>query len=195
LVKNDRVLWLVSGGSAIKVAVEVSQKLSATPYLMIGQIDERYGSIDHKDSNWLQLLDGGFAIDKFTTHPILIGQSADQTTASYDKWLRQVLNNQTAAIGLFGIGVDGHTAGILPGSPAADETRAYVSYYKGPDYSRITITPIAIQKLDFAFVLAMGDGKRETLKSFVNQDLPPQQQPAQFLRQAGKVLLYTDQLA
>src|SRR6266496_1188166 len=59
LNKNQRVLWLVSGGSNIATEAAIIAQLiergAAMRSLAILPIDERYGDYDHPDSNSAQL--------------------------------------------------------------------------------------------------------------------------------------------
>jgi 6-phosphogluconolactonase/glucosamine-6-phosphate isomerase/deaminase len=65
LFKGQKVLWLVGGGSGIKVAVAASQilkKQSNLSSLTFTLTDERFGAVGHGDSNWKQLLEAGFSL-------------------------------------------------------------------------------------------------------------------------------------
>lgn len=193
LQQGERILWLVSGGSAIAVAVAVQKKLGPNPGLTVGLIDERYGDMGHADSNWTQLTAAGFEPSAFAPLSVLQNKSLEETARDYEIKLAAALRDSDYRIGVFGIGADGHTSGILPGSPAAESERL-VTYYQGPDYQRVTTTPQLIQLLDEAVVYAMGATKKPALTALLNNDLPITEQPAQALKAAKKLTLYTDQL-
>jgi len=95
-------------------------------------------------------------------------------------------------VGLFGIGADGHTAGILPGSSVLTDSHI-VSTYTGPDFQRITITPLVVAKLDVAIAFATGSKKASAL-SDLQKDLSISQQPAQVLKLANSTYIYTNQV-
>lgn len=192
LKRGELVLWLVSGGSAIAVTVAVQKKLGPNPALTVGLIDERYGDMGHADSNWTQLTAAGFDPSACAPLPVLQNRSLEETAQDYEIKLAAALRDSDYRIGLFGIGTDGHTSGILPGSPAAESERL-VTYYQGPDYQRVTTTPQLIQQLDEAVVYAMGAAKKPALTAFLKNDLSITQQPAQALKAAKKLALYTDQ--
>ncbi len=68
---------------------------------------------------------------------------------------------------LLGMGADGHTASLFPGSPASTETRRLVRFNDGPKVTppaRITMTFPLINSARFIAVLVTGKSKRETLK-------------------------------
>src|SRR6266566_4768573 len=75
LQAGKRVLWLVSGGSVIPVAVAVAQKFTGIPVgkLTVSLTDERPGPVGHPDSNWLGLQQAGLQLPGATLRPILTG--------------------------------------------------------------------------------------------------------------------------
>lgn len=190
---EGKVLWLVPGGSAIAVAVAVSQKLQDAELenLTVTLTDERFGSVGHSDSNWQQLQDAGFNLPGATAVPVLHGHDRDQTTSEYAQHLQEFCQGAAYCVGLFGIGPDGHTAGIIPGSPAVTATEWAASFDNG-DYQRITMTAPAIAALSEAVVYAMGEAKLPQLER-LQQDLPITDQPAQALKQVPKLTIFNDQ--
>src|SRR6185436_4906345 len=183
LLSGKKVLWLVPGGSAISVAAEVSKKMKDMDLsgLLITLTDERYGQIGHPDSNWLQLEQSGFTMDGAHLYPVLSGESPEETVSSFNARLEIFLSESDVKIGLFGIGSDGHTAGILPGSLAVNSDSFAVGYDAGA-YKRITMTPKAIEKLDAAVAYATGESKKPTLEK-LKQEVTVEEQPAQALKQ------------
>lgn len=192
LESEKRVLWLVSGGSAIDIAVEVAKRLIDTDSLLVMQVDERYGEVGHSGSNWQKLREAGFEDMGFKCRPVLSGKDLDSTVQDYTEALEAAFSEYDYKIGLFGIGADGHTAGILPGSPAS-ESKELVSTFQGPDYQRITITPVAIARLDSAIASAFGDVKAETLRN-LQKDIPVNVQSAQLLKTVKDAWIYNDQI-
>ena len=66
LAEGKRVLWFVTGGSSIKVQSKVADKINTNlpGRLVITLTDERFGPENHPDSNWYQLKQLGFEIEK-----------------------------------------------------------------------------------------------------------------------------------
>ncbi len=155
------------------------------------QVDERYGKPGHPDSNWQRLLEAGFAAHGAVCLPILTGASFDASVGDYAQALAAALDSSDLRIGMFGIGTDGHTAGMLPGSLAAQETTATGVGYQSPDFLRITMTAPAIAELDVAIVYAIGIEKHSALDN-LQRDLPVSQQPAQALKNVATALVYND---
>jgi len=174
LEEGKSVLWLVSGGSAVGVAVQVRNllgPLSSNNQLHVALIDERFGEPGHADSNERQLLDAGFDLSKLTFHPVLAGHDIDKTTRDYDAKLVKLVSKVDSIIGLFGMGSDGHTAGLLPGNPLMGSS-SLVGHFDGPDYQRITITPAFIRQVDQAVLYAVGRAKWPTLRNLTTTNLP-----------------------
>jgi 6-phosphogluconolactonase/glucosamine-6-phosphate isomerase/deaminase len=192
LRQNQRVLWFATGGSGIQVAAQVSAYLHGQDLsrLTITITDERHGLPGHQDSNWQQLLDAGFQAEGATLLPILDGTELAESAANWNTKLVQLLKESDYRIGLFGVGADGHTAGILPSSPAVDTAKFAIGYESSP-YRRITITPIAISKLDEAVVYMVGEAKRPILDQ-LDDFIPIMQQPAQALKVIPQVTIFND---
>lgn len=188
---GQEVLWLLSGGSAIKLAVAAARLVSAGKAdITVSLIDERYGPPGHADSNWSQLLAAGFNLPGARLEPVLKGFDFKQTAEAYNEFYSALADKDIYRIGLMGIGPDGHTAGLLPNSPAIDSIK-YVDYYEGPDYRRITLSAKGIESLDKALVYAAGEDKRRAIEDLA-KDIDPAQQPAQLLKRIGDVDVYND---
>lgn len=195
--RRERAVWLVSGGSAVAVAVqamrELSQNNSDLGWLTIMQVDERFGPVGHAAGNWRQLQEAGFEPDSAHILPVLDGSTFDQTIARFEARLRAAFDRATYTLGLFGIGADGHTAGILPHSPACQPTEKLAIGYQATDFARITITPEAIKRLDAAVAYVAGEAKAPALAQ-LQHDLPLAEQPAQALKLAKHAWIFSDQI-
>jgi len=192
LAGNRSVLWLVSGGSAVSVAVVAAKHLVGHDLsrLTVSLIDERYGPVGHADSNWRQLADAGFMPAGATRHPVLDGSSDAKTTEVFNEFLHIQFARNDFHLGLLGIGPDGHTSGILPHSPAVTAPELVASY-DGGAFRRITTTPHALSHLSEAVVYAVGSGKWPVLDR-LETDLPVAEQPAQALKSVPKLTIFTD---
>lgn len=195
LAQAQRVFWLLSGGSAISIEVEVAKKLNSVENLSrlsVSLIDERYGPLGHADSNWQQLAEAGFKLPGARALPVLAGKSIEATTADYQSFLKENLAASDFSFGLAGLGADGHTLGIKPHSPAL-ETEELAVAYDWEDYRRITATARVIEKLHEVVVYAMGPEKRPQLLG-LQASLPADEQPAQLLKLCSKLIIFNDQI-
>ena len=188
---GERVLWQVSGGSAIAVEVAVSKALmhQQLDRLTVTLTDERPGPVGHPDSNWLQLEQAGFTLPGAGLRPVLTGESSAADTARFNRFLSEQYDRARFRIGLFGIGPDGHTAG-LPAQNAPEHT-GYAAYYEAGPFRRISSTPAALARLDEAVVFAVGESKHPQLDR-LSQDLPVTEQSAQALKQAPVITVFND---
>src|SRR6266496_2786589 len=125
LANNMKVLWLVSGGSNIPIELDILGRLqhATAENLTITLADERFVDQDSPDSNWRQLLDDGLGRAPVTLLPVIKDHSLSLrgAAANFAKRLGDTLELADVVIGQFGIDEDGHTAGLLPHSPAVDE--------------------------------------------------------------------------
>lgn len=194
--EHEQVLFLVSGGSNTTVAIDVLHNLSENElaHVTLALIDERFGPVGHPDSNFTQLEEAGLRDYKVTAVPVLQpGKNLEQTADLYDETLQNLFANHYV-VGLLGIGPDGHTSGILPHSPAAEELSELVTSYRSDPYERITTTFTAIRRLDEVFVFAYGEAKAATLKLLATTDRPLADQPAQIFKALPTAIVFNDQI-
>ncbi len=194
LNKGDKVLWFLSGGSAIKIEAAVAAQLDVANLgnLTVALVDERYGRPGHDDSNWKQLNNAGFDLPAAGKIEVLSSKSMPETASDYAKVIERAINDADYVIALAGIGPDGHTLGIKPHSPSVDSPDLVVSY-KWEDFGRITATAEAIKRMDKIIVYAAGAEKKEQLIN-LQSDRPASEQPAQLLKQCPEVIIYNDQI-
>lgn len=197
LQENKKILWLVCGGSNIAAEVEIMNSIPDKPTgnLSVTLTDERYGDPGHKDSNWQQLQDAGFDFKRAKALPVLqSGKSLSEIVEAYDKLARQAVAENEIIVALFGIGADGHIAGILPDSPAANENEAWATGYKAGPLTRLTLTFPALRKISTAYALAFGTAKKGALDKLQAEDTTLANQPAQILKHLPEAYLYSDQI-
>jgi 6-phosphogluconolactonase len=198
LGKGEKVLWLVTGGSSIEVAVQTSRQLTGQELsnLYVTLTDERYVPLDDPESNWKQLLDAGFSLPGARLLPVLKNEEMQATTKRYADLLQKVLSEANFKIAMFGMGPDGHIAALFPNFPQINEAGSYATSLSNspkPPQLRMTITVPAIKKLDEAVIIATGAEKKPALEK-LEQDLTPKEQPAQLLKTLPKLTVYNDQI-
>ena len=196
LANGEKVLWLVSGGSNIPLSVAIMRRLSPslTANLSILLSDERFGPTGHADSNATQLLTAGFDHKQATILPVLVGiLNLSDSLARYESTVRQALSEADYVIGQFGIGNDGHIAGILPNSPAVDGAD-FVAAYQSDPFLRLTLTAHALKRLSVAFIFAYGASKHQALEQLRDTTLAYAEQPAQILKELPEAYVYNDQV-
>src|SRR5262249_33131240 len=96
---------------------------------------------------------------------------------------------------LLGMGADGHTASLLPGSSALDESERWVVSQHAPSLGadRVTMTPPVFNAARHVLFLVAGRGKAETLAQVIEGPLDPRRLPAQAIQPApGDITWFVD---
>lgn len=196
LQSGSKVLWLVPGGSNIPLSVGVMNMISddLSRNLTIYLTDERYGEVDHADSNTRQLREAGFDPKSARMVDVLAWDlSLEETSEQYALSIRTAFEAADVVIAQMGVGPDGHICGILPGTPAA-ESSELVTGYQTETFTRITLTPKAlIENVEVAYVFAFGEAKLEALQN-LQKNLSLAEQPAQLLKKLPEAYVYNDQI-
>jgi 6-phosphogluconolactonase/glucosamine-6-phosphate isomerase/deaminase len=196
LSEKKRVLWIISGGSNIPIEVAIMESIpeELQPYLAI-MYDERFGPYNHKDSNYLQLVEAGFNPGKSTLLQAITPDtfSLSAATKRYEAAADEAFAHADVIIAQLGLGIDGHISGILPGSPAST-AKKLVSGYKSDQYDRITFTFPALKKCNAVYLFAFGESKRVQLETLRDYNLQPKIQPSQILKKIPEAYVYNDQI-
>jgi 6-phosphogluconolactonase/glucosamine-6-phosphate isomerase/deaminase len=192
LALGKKVLWLIPGGSSIPAAAAAAEIIAGSAHegLAVTLTDERYGPVGHMDSNWGQLMATGFELPQAELVPILIGETRQITTSLWAGQLERLVAQANFILGFFGIGADGHIAGMLPHTPPLTSIELAASYTSG-QFERISITPRVMGDLDCAVAFTQGESKWPTL-SRLSEDLSIEEHPVQQLKRVAECTLFTD---
>jgi len=99
---------------------------------------------------------------------------------------------------LLGMGEDGHTASLFPGSnvEATSPTLAVTADYQGRPANRITLTPLVFNSARKVVFLVTGEGKAVTLSRVLSDVFMPEQYPAQRIQPTdGQLIWLVDERA
>src|SRR6185312_12635223 len=99
---------------------------------------------------------------------------------------------------LLGMGADGHTASLFPGSPAAVERARWVMPAPGPPphTERVTLTLPILNGAEAVLFLAMGEDKAEAVRRVMEGDEPAFRVPAKGVRPTdGRLYWILDEAA
>jgi len=145
--------------------------------------DERGVPPDHPDSNYrmvhLALL-SRVPIPAAQIHRMEAERSDREAAArEYERELPPRLD-----VLVLGMGADGHTVSLFPGSPALDERRRLVVPVVGtkPPAERLTITPPVIEAARKVAVIATGDDKAAMVARAIEGPFAPTAVPVQLAR-------------
>ncbi|MBI4472027.1 MAG: 6-phosphogluconolactonase [Acidobacteria bacterium] len=124
----------------------------------------------------------------------------DEAARSYETTLKDFFSPDPPRFDLIllGMGPDGHTASLFPGTPAVDEQARWVVAVRAPAEPpvRITLTVPAIRQAGAVYFLISGKDKAEMLRNVLTGDGAPTKYPAAVvLRSAPNAVCWTDEAA
>jgi len=99
---------------------------------------------------------------------------------------------------LLGMGEDGHTASLFPGSEmnVTSPTLAVAAQYQDRPANRVTLTPLVFNSARRIIFLVSGESKAQTLANVLYGGYHPEQLPAQRIRPIdGELIWMMDKLA
>lgn len=133
-------------------------------------VDERMVPFSDPESNW------GTAAREFLV-PVGKESDKDHFPTSIESFLTVLKNipgeNRPVFDVIFlGVGDDGHTASLFPGTPYLDDMESTVLQTKSPKppYDRLTIAPAVISAAKEVVVILSGAGKNDILTRLLQND-------------------------
>jgi 6-phosphogluconolactonase len=152
--------------------------------------DERPVPPDHPDSNYRMAFDALISrvpIPPDNVHPINGAGDPDVNAHLYERELKLFFSQSEWPrfdLVLLGLGQDGHTASLFPGTSGISETRAWVvaNWVKALQTYRITLTAPAINAAANVEVLVTGGDKAPALAAVLNGPPDPEHLPAQLIK-------------
>jgi 6-phosphogluconolactonase len=169
--------------------------------------DERHVPPDDAESNYRMAKEAMFAkapVDPKQVHRIRgENPNAAEAAEEYEAELRECFQLKAGQLPRFdlvllGMGPEGHTASLFPGTKALkEEHRLVVSNWVGKFYTdRITLTPPVFNNAARVMFLVHGAEKSPALKAVLEGPYEPDQLPGQIIRPAtGKVVWLVDPTA
>jgi 6-phosphogluconolactonase len=206
----------LSGGSTPKKMFEIlgnderlkkQVKLGTWEYVHFFWGDERHVPPDHAESNYKLAYDSMLSplgVREANIHRIK-GELEDAGEAAR-QYEAEILRDFPSSEGqlpkfdliFLGMGSDGHTASLFPGTKALqEENRLVVSNWVGKFYTeRITMTAPLLNNAACVVFLVSGQDKALPLKAVLEGRYEPQQLPAQLVRpESGKFIWLLDSAA
>ncbi|MSU75455.1 MAG: 6-phosphogluconolactonase [Candidatus Magasanikbacteria bacterium] len=123
--KDGQVYIAVSGGSTPRPLYEALATNSSIDFERIEWylVDERYVSLEHMDSNYKMIMEAfGAAQPEFSEHFHFFNTALmpEEAARAYEEELKKIPERKFDLVFL-GLGIDGHTASLFPGSPTLHE--------------------------------------------------------------------------
>jgi 6-phosphogluconolactonase len=206
IAEHGRFSIALSGGSTPKTLYE---RLATPPYAQridwskthVFWGDERCVPPDHVDSCYRMAREA--LLDHVPLPPENIyrieGEGPPQEAASgYERILHTYFGDNTPRFDLIllGMGDDGHTASLFPGTTALHEEKRWVieNYVEAKQMWRVTLTKTAINAAANVMFLVAGAGKAERLRDVLQGGYDPYRLPSQMVKpEAGSLMWFVDQ--
>lgn len=202
---NGRSSLVLAGGRTPRTLYHMlsSQFRDQIPWTKVHVFwgDERYLPPDDPKSNYRMaretLLDH-VSCPAGNVHPMPTHlPDPDVAARDYEKTLRTYFSEGWPRFDLvlLGLGDEGHTASLFPGSPALEETKRWVVAVKAPAEPplRLTLTLPALTRAANVYFLVTGSNKAQALHHIVNESPDPKNYPASGVRLAeGAVIWWVD---
>lgn len=117
--------------------------------------------------------------------------------AAYGALLRQLCGGDPPSLDLvlLGLGDDGHTASLFPGTTAATERQLTVTVGEGKGLPRITLTAPVLSAARQVVFLVSGAGKRQALQRLLDPREPADRTPARLVQPRTRICVLADEAA
>ena len=198
----------LSGGSTPKVTFGL---LAAEPYR--SQVDwakwdvywgdERCVAPDHADSNFKMATEAMLSkvpIPAANIHRMKGEANPEAAAAEYGKLLQDKFGDGSLDLVMLGMGPDGHTLSLFPGTTALAETkhRCVSNWVEKFKTFRVTMTAPFVNKAKQVMVILGGADKRDRVKEVISGPYEPTRLPIQLIDPAangGELIWLMDKAA
>lgn len=167
--------------------------------------DERLVPPDDAGSNYRQAMDALLSRVPLPDENILRikgelepAEASEEYARTLKRFASPPLDWPRFDLTLLGMGADGHTASLFPGSPAAASTPtlAVAADYQGRPAQRVTLTPLVFNAARQVVFLVTGESKSAALARVIKGGYYPEELPAQRIRPTKGILTWlVDQAA
>jgi len=173
LADRGRFAVALAGGSTPRASYEILAQQFARridwPQVEVFFGDERCVPPEHRDANYRMaretLLDH-VPLGADRVHRMLGERAPEEAAALYESVLTRVLGNEARLdLVLLGMGPDGHTASLFPGSAALDERvkKVTANFVPKLDAWRLTMTAPQLNAAAEILIVTTGDEKADAL--------------------------------
>ncbi len=205
---QNRFTWALSGGNSPKrlyqlMAQPVNAEKILWEKLHIFFGDERCVPFNDSRNNGKMAYEAllkHVSIPEEQIHYMRTDIAPEESVLSYEKHLHSYFNHAQNSFDLvlLGLGVDGHTLSLFPGSPILKEDKGWVQsiYYKEEDMSRITLTPNLINRASAIVFLVTGKDKAAIVNQLLDETTNSKSYPASVIHpQSGELHWFLDENA
>lgn len=209
--ESRAALVALSGGSTPKkmgelLATPAYSERVAWDHLQLFWGDERFVPLASEESNAGEALRA--FIDAAPIHPDDVhtwdtcdGITPEESARKYGEAIREVAGMETGVpefdLILLGMGDDGHTLSLFPGTAAIhnNEDIVVAHHVEKLNADRVTFTPLLANAARKVVFLVGGGGKAEMLKQVLEGEIDVDTLPSQVIRPKGELLWLVDEAA
>ena len=200
LDERDRAHIALSGGTTPAAAYRVLNK-EHLPWNRVDVVlgDERWVPPTDPASNarmlWDTLLAAGGPGADARFHPVPTElDSPDASVDAFETYVRDLCPGDPPRfdVMLLGLGDDGHTASLFPGTPATQERTRLVTIGAGKGLERISLTAPVLSAARQVIFLVSGGAKRQALQRLLDPAEPADRTPAKLVQPQAPVLVLAD---
>ena len=201
LAERERVLLALAGGTTPAAAYRLlGQEQLAWDRVDVLLGDERWVGPEDPASNARMLHETLLALGPAREahfHPVPTERDTPLASAeAFEQTLRQLCGDPPVLdLILLGLGDDGHTASLFPGSAAAGVTDRAVAVGEGKGLERITLTAPVLSAAHQVIILVSGAAKQEALRRLLDPAESPLRTPAKLVQPRQPVLVLADAAA
>ena len=199
LAERERVLLALAGGTTPAAAYRLlGQAQLAWDRVDVLLGDERWVGPQDPSSNARMLQETLLAqgpAREAVFHPVPTERDSPLASAeAFEVILGQLCAGDPPALDLIllGLGDDGHTASLFPGSAAAGVSDRAVAVGEGKGLERITLTAPVLSAARQVVFLVGGKGKQEALRRLLDPSESPLRTPAKLVQPRTPVLVLAD---
>ena len=199
LAERERVLLALAGGTTPAAAYrQLGQAQLAWERVDVLLGDERWVGPQDPSSNARMLQETLLAqgpAREAVFHPVPTERDTPLASAeAFGETLRQLCAGDPPVLDLIllGLGDDGHTASLFPGSAAAGVTDQAVAVGEGKGLERITLTAPVLSAARQVIILVSGSAKQEALRRLLDPSESPLRTPAKLVQPRTPVLVLAD---
>jgi 6-phosphogluconolactonase len=208
VMSRGRFTVLLSGGETPRTTYELLARAPLRDRIPWSKVhifwgDERYVVPGDPRSNALMvhraLLDH-VPVPTEQIHPIPYGPTPRESAVAYENLLRTFFAGGPAGFDLvfLGLGVNGHTASLFPGTAAVAERERWVTevYVTEQNLHRVTLTAPIINRASLVLFVVAGGDKAAIVRKVLEGPQDPHRIPAQLIKPVhGRLIWLLEQEA